>query len=507
MEFRYRAVDVDRPPMAVPSAGSGFLSEPSIPGCNIKLPSEATCNPTEDSVWEAIRREIRKEYIRQEVIAVETARRRELVEEVIKEMAPDREMAMQGVSFEERLTMWINSRKSTNQSSLSESNKDKLIVLDRPDPKGTKRKAEASPSPAAGPEERHFLTAKKKSREEWSCALCEVNYTCERGLNEHLQGKRHKAKEVSLRAAQIPKISLGRTSKPSCFEQVGGEKQMETTEKYKAKTKPRFWCELCKVGTYSEYAMGKHETGKKHKTRIQKQKECPEASLTTLASVSPAVTTTASGVVAANTVPKSDGVTESGAEDAKKKVGDAIREGSSTEGQRVETPEKDFEKKRKFRFRCEVCDIGTHSEGVMKAHVLGKKHNSRVMKQRSPLAVLNTELASLSYHATRIATIVNSIMSSNVAYGEKWSAFAENEEVDNAVAEEVRVNHSAGRTAVEEPIEEVKGENSSVKKPRTEDSTDEKTKAEPPAIKEDGVDESVTEEARKEEKEKRETCS
>ena len=42
--------------------------------------------------------------------------------------------------------------------------------------------------------------SKKKVKEEWSCAICQVSTTTERGLNEHIQGKKHKSKEAALRA-------------------------------------------------------------------------------------------------------------------------------------------------------------------------------------------------------------------------------------------------------------------------------------------------------------------
>ena len=33
---------------------------------------------------------------------------------------------------------------------------------------------------------------------DWSCALCQVSATSEAGLNQHLEGKKHKAKQESL---------------------------------------------------------------------------------------------------------------------------------------------------------------------------------------------------------------------------------------------------------------------------------------------------------------------
>lgn len=75
---------------------------------------------SEDQVREAIQREIEKEQIRQEIIIAEAARKRELIAEVLQEMAIEREMAKRrvletGMSLEEKLSMWINQRKLPNQ--------------------------------------------------------------------------------------------------------------------------------------------------------------------------------------------------------------------------------------------------------------------------------------------------------------------------------------------------------------------------------------------------------
>lgn len=77
---------------------------------------------SEEQVREAmIQREIEKEQIRQEIIIAEAARKRELIAEVLQEMAIEREMSIRrvsdtGMSLEEKLIMWINQRKLPNQN-------------------------------------------------------------------------------------------------------------------------------------------------------------------------------------------------------------------------------------------------------------------------------------------------------------------------------------------------------------------------------------------------------
>jgi len=56
---------------------------------------------------------------------------------------------------------------------------------------GVKRKADAS-SATTKP------TKLQTAARDWSCALCQVSATSEAGLNQHLEGKKHKAKQESL---------------------------------------------------------------------------------------------------------------------------------------------------------------------------------------------------------------------------------------------------------------------------------------------------------------------
>lgn len=59
----------------------------------------------------------------------------------------------------------------------------------RPDPELYNAKRKAATLPSA-------FDLKKKQKEEWSCALCEIKATSESGLNAHLNGKKHKIKEA-----------------------------------------------------------------------------------------------------------------------------------------------------------------------------------------------------------------------------------------------------------------------------------------------------------------------
>lgn len=207
-----------------------------------------------------------------------------------------------------------------------------ILLQAKPDPNlsGTKRKAVTPP--AGSTSELPPFGLKKRPKEEWSCALCQVSATSERGFNEHLQGKKHKAKEARLIAQTMGKIASStplpkETTKPSKLTattdirssglqaRVGGEslhqnktgdgsdQKMEITEDLKndneqvllqknqnaedSKTngmatdqgaekitefkrkKFKFWCEMCQIGAYSQVVMEGHKKGKRHRLTLQ----------------------------------------------------------------------------------------------------------------------------------------------------------------------------------------------------------------------------------------------
>ncbi|XP_058728431.1 uncharacterized protein LOC131600261 [Vicia villosa] len=162
----------------------------------------------------ALRREIEKEQIRREIL-----RRIELEEEVRRELAMEKEL---GISLPRPLmtipglmSHWSNTTvmnpaavahigvsqppsvlppAEINPSS-EINDKGKVIVLDKPDPDlfNAKRKATTPPVSEIEP---FAFSLKKKPKEEWSCALCDIKATSESGLNAHLNGKKHKAREA-----------------------------------------------------------------------------------------------------------------------------------------------------------------------------------------------------------------------------------------------------------------------------------------------------------------------
>ncbi|KAH6817441.1 hypothetical protein C2S51_001044, partial [Perilla frutescens var. frutescens] len=322
------------------------------------------------ALHEAIRRELEKERIREEIIMSEILRRRALEAEVRSELMMERELALQGRSngfgspsrmgldlpmrlplvdtrakgrfHEERIMLSLTQRNNLNNRSESDlpvslpfqsasddvraarnsevkpiqegvPEKKKIILQATPmkNITGAKRAGHASESQSDG-------NLKKKVKEEWSCALCQVSPTSERGLNEHLEGKKHKMKEAELRAREAGKnYSIGLASKKVAkpiqgsgtvdpgtesevkftseslpFSKSGdarsttyatppSQKNLKKKKKKKKKKndKPekknyKFWCEICQIGVANQNVMNLHEMGKKHRRQLDKRNKC-----------------------------------------------------------------------------------------------------------------------------------------------------------------------------------------------------------------------------------------
>ncbi|KAI3811332.1 hypothetical protein L1987_21053 [Smallanthus sonchifolius] len=293
MNFKLRAMDSDAQDQQKPihhwSTFSSFTKQ-AIPA---GYPNEHSGKLRgRYEMTEAILRELEKERIREEIIAEEVARRRLLEAE--------------GVFC---FTVSAVSR-FTKIKGIPEDNKKQVIVLGKPNDEtvsGTKRKL--APPVSEGSSQRGSYRLKKKVREEWSCAICQVSTTSERGLAEHLKGKKHRAKEVALVAQKTgANFGLGvATTKPVINPSSSLENKSETVKeavdqtpetnktsntsylndvknKENKKDRFKFWCETCQVRAYSETVMNAHKEGRKHLTSLvrlcRKHKVDSEASAT-----------------------------------------------------------------------------------------------------------------------------------------------------------------------------------------------------------------------------------
>ncbi|KAI3811328.1 hypothetical protein L1987_21049 [Smallanthus sonchifolius] len=255
---------------------------------------------------EAIRREFEKERIREEIIEEEVARRRLLEAEVRHELMMEHEMAM--IQQEEKLVMSVDGKygrgghlreirafsgstfqllgDSPKIKGIPEDNKKEVIFLGKLNDEtvsGTKRKS-ASPV-SEGSSQHGSDRSKKKAKEERSCAICHVSTTSERSLTEHLQGKKHRAKEAALVAKKTgANFGLGVATKNHIINPSSSlEKKSETVKEavdqtseanktsstfdqndVNKKDKFKFWCEMCQVGALSETVMNTHRERMKH---------------------------------------------------------------------------------------------------------------------------------------------------------------------------------------------------------------------------------------------------
>ncbi|CAI9098797.1 OLC1v1035504C1 [Oldenlandia corymbosa var. corymbosa] len=338
-------------------------------------------------VREEIQRAIEKERIRDEIIAGEIARRRILEAEVREELRMERELALRvkegsttdkvpypvdtgiplaprgnpflqeakGLTLEERIAMYveerlrmrarleaqgfdavpfqpirtINPKVEAAVSSLSESGrqKEKIVFLVKPGANPSVAKSKAV-SPSEESANLLLRVGNRKGNGSWSCEICGVSTTSERVLNEHIQGKKHKAAlqgkrngcyiglgvlpnnnlksmiEVTpvLNPAQelksggeVPQIGQ---SEPSSLHNVSSKCLDENSvsvmaknrklkekipqkapNKQKEKDNFMFWCAMCQVGADHEKVMEEHRNSKKHAKALQKAGDNDQAIL------------------------------------------------------------------------------------------------------------------------------------------------------------------------------------------------------------------------------------
>lgn len=184
------------------------------------------------------------------------------------------------------------------------------------------------------------------------------------GLNEDLQVKRQKAKESEAKTMSLESGEIV-SSKLPCLGKLGSGKKVES----KVRSNYKFWCEICKVGTYCQTVMRDHELGKKHKAAVTQQNEAPEAASTSLSPASVTALQPESTTVREDANPQGQKVDDMSAKETT---------GKTTEG----------EKKKNGTFWCKTCNIQTNSEQTMRNHTLGKKHMTLNEKQQKKLVTV-----------------------------------------------------------------------------------------------------------------------
>lgn len=126
-----------------------------------------------------------------------------------------------------------------------------------------------------------LLPSPKKEKKEWVCELCQVRTTGPQGLEEHLQGKRHKAKVEGFgdnKSADKNKGSLTLMHKKAAkFKRVknatattDGQKKPQTPHSGEQQKVSTFRCEHCKLNCNGQRMLDFHLVGKKHLFCVKK---------------------------------------------------------------------------------------------------------------------------------------------------------------------------------------------------------------------------------------------
>ncbi|KAH9768705.1 hypothetical protein KPL71_011702 [Citrus sinensis] len=286
---------------------------------------------------------------------------------------------------------------------------------------GSKQEAATLPADSGKP----CSTGSKKPMH-WSCALCQVSSTSKRDLDEHLRGKKHKAKEEELLGAQKwTKISTesrditGQEIKTKVEEEsvkanktiVGSDQKGEGGQAQQVKPypnlcgsnqeaatlpadsgkpcstgskKPMHWsCALCQVSSTSKRNLDEHLCGKKHKAKEEEllgAQKWTKKSTESIDSAGQEMKTKVEeeSVKANKTVVGSDQKGEGGQDQQVKPYPNLC--GSKQE---AATLPADSGKpcstgsKKPMHWSCALCQVSSTSKRNLDEHLRGKKHKAK----------------------------------------------------------------------------------------------------------------------------------
>ena len=125
---------------------------------------------------------------------------------------------------------------------------------------GSNQKATAPPAGSG-----ELPSANSNKPKEWSCALCRISATTKRGLDEHLQGRKHKAKVSGLlRDKKMCSNSTSSTSEKSTESRDGVGQEMKTKVEEESVKANKTVVGLDQKG---EVGLDEHPQGKKQKAK------------------------------------------------------------------------------------------------------------------------------------------------------------------------------------------------------------------------------------------------
>ncbi|XP_008810794.2 uncharacterized protein LOC103722126 [Phoenix dactylifera] len=314
MEFRFRAGEERHPSFLPPTPCSFSSSSSAAAGYFAEQAWRADFGGIRRDVVqpmtavESLQRLIQKERIREEIMR-EMAQRRVLEEEVRREMEIERLMVMRRVHPErfcdpmvgrfvpevrlgDEIERGLGARVPVVEF-------DKRFLLDvRPKIRGEKklplspqqlelRSIESSTHVEVKPSEQKLSGTKRKAvanagagklpkpQKDWSCALCQVTATSEERLNDHLEGKKHKANLLKLEVSKTGLKNNGATAfKPKTAVATKEDASTDGPKTLKMQVdgkmhevlqnKKFLLCKCCKVRCNSTLAMASHLSGKRH---------------------------------------------------------------------------------------------------------------------------------------------------------------------------------------------------------------------------------------------------
>ncbi|KAK1268392.1 hypothetical protein QJS04_geneDACA013663 [Acorus gramineus] len=369
------------------------------------IPQRGILGAASLSAAEALLREIEKERIREELIVREIERRRILEEEVRRELAIGRAISvgfgqhlpisvttptqnmvgdvrvseqvlppMSGVRIDKRVGSMGTVRHERRAVRLPIAQHSKVEVSQlsedppvKPAVPGMKRKAALPITDCRAP---------PSVKNEWSCALCQVTMPNQKIFNEHLQGKKHKAKEAFLNVNNIvakcqaaststpknpiPTSNLNTSEKPVKRSRVGDGPTSSGTKLMQKQQPFFFFCSDCNVKCNGVRMMTGHIGGKKHQAlleKVNKSNETPEKT-----PPSATITSEPTYMIKGNRVmdiEEAENKANGKAEVADRKQWKQQKTGGTKE---------------RVYFFCKDCNVDCYNENMMTAHLDANKH-------------------------------------------------------------------------------------------------------------------------------------
>jgi len=277
------------------------------------------------------------------------------------------------------------------------------------------------------------ISLNKNLKEEWSCELCRIKATSENGLNDHLNGKKHKAKEarlkkeidkhnkksqntvikvtdtaVNTRISEVDADKDQKTSKCCIALEVMNENVVDTKSKNEKKleemtvdervTESKNEEQLLETVLDNGASVAESKNEKKLEemsvdervTESKNEEQLSETALDNGASV-----TESKDEKKLEEMTVDERVTESKNEEQHVEKNQNVDFFESIKGAATEEAGKSaFTEMMKVRgLWCEVCQIGTNSQVVMEGHIKGKKH----IKKMNQFNKKNVSLSSTSF--------------------------------------------------------------------------------------------------------------